>query len=150
VIWHGSEKPIADNNSPFGRQLNRRIDVRLIGTSNQEFGQFYLVRPGATVSALVSSMNISDQELRKLNGLSGDLEAYKPIRITEQVDPNYELLVPADIESDSDFVYFVKQGENLQSVSQKFNVPEEVILEQNGLSSPTLTPGQRLIIYKKN
>lgn len=150
VIWHGSEKPIADNNSPFGRQLNRRIDVRLIGSNRQDFGQFYLIRPGATISSLANSMNISDQEIRKLNGLEGDLEAYRPIRITQQVEPNYDLLVPADIESDSDFVYFVKEGETIQSVSKKFNVPEEIIMEQNRLNSTTLKSGQRLIIYKKN
>jgi outer membrane protein OmpA-like peptidoglycan-associated protein/LysM repeat protein len=153
VIWHGSEKPIADNSNPYGRQLNRRIDVRLIGKRHETFGNFYLIRPGATVSKISSSMGVSVENIRKLNGLeSGDLAVYQPIRLkkSEEIEPDYNLVVPADIKSGSDFVYTVSPGDNLQIVAKKFNVPEELIMEQNGLTSTVLEPGTRLIIYPKN
>ncbi len=153
VIWHGSEKPIADNNNPYGRQLNRRIDVRLIGKGKESFGNFYLIRPGATVTKISSSMKVTAQIIRDLNNLQGgELQAYKPIRLksSDRIDPDYNLVVPADIKSGSDFIYTVQPGDNLEVVSKKFNVPEELIMEQNDLSSTDLEPGTRLIIYPKN
>ncbi|MEO9871468.1 OmpA family protein [Ekhidna sp.] len=153
VIWHGSEKPIADNNNPYGRQLNRRIDVRLIGKRHESFGNFYLIRPGATVSKISSSMGVPAEQVRSLNGLKGDnLEDYRPIRLkkSDNLEPDFNLVVPADIRSGSDFVYTVQAGDNLEIVSKKFNVPEELIMEQNGLTSTQLEPGSRLIIYPKN
>ena len=154
VIWHGSEKPIADNNNPYGRQLNRRIDVRLIGRSEEFFGNFYLIRPGATVNKLAGSMGVPGEVIRRLNGLgSGDLSTYQPVRLKKaegEIEPDYNLVVPADIKSGSDFIYTVQAGDNLQIVSKKFNVPEELIMEQNGLNSTRLEPGTRLIIYPKN
>ncbi|MEO1255753.1 MAG: LysM peptidoglycan-binding domain-containing protein, partial [Bacteroidota bacterium] len=153
VIWHGSEKPIADNGNPYGRQLNRRIDVRLLGKKKESFGNFYLIRPGATVSKISNSMNVSETDIRSLNSLqSSDVQPYKPIRLksSSQINPDYNLVVPADIRSGSDFIYTVQRGDDLEIVSQKFNVPEELIMEQNGLSSTKLEPGTRLIIYPKN
>lgn len=152
VIWHGSGKPIADNGNPYGRQINRRIDVRLIGKRSASFGNFFLIRPGATVSKISGSMGVSADEIRSLNGLAGELKAYQPIRLkkTDKLEPDFNLVVPADIKSGSDFVYTVRSGDDLSIVAEKFNVPEELIIEQNGLSSTRLEPGTRLIIYPKN
>ena len=153
VIWHGSEKPIADNNNPYGRQLNRRIDVRLIGKNRESFGNFYLIRPGATINKISSSMNVSSETIRNLNNLQNtEVKPYTPIRLksANRINPDYNLVVPADIRSGSDFIYTVQPGDDLEAVSRKFNVPEELIMEQNDLSSTRLEPGTRLIIYPKN
>lgn len=152
VIWHGSEKPIADNSNPYGRQLNRRIDVRLIGVRKESFGSFYLIRPGATISKLSASMQVTEGEIRRVNGLnSGDVSAYQPIRLAqENVTVDYALVVPADIKSGSDFVYTVQRGDDLESIAEKFNVPEELLMEQNNLESTSVDAGMRLIIYPKN
>lgn len=150
VIWHGAGKPIADNGNPYGRQINRRIDVRLLGRSEKDFGNFYLVRPGATVNKLAASFGLSDENIRSINGIRGDLKAYQPVRVkARRTEPDYNLVVPADISSGKDFIYTVKPGDDLSKVAQKFNVPEELLMEQNNLSSTTLEPGTRLIIYPK-
>ncbi len=151
VIWHGAGKPIANNDDPFGRQLNRRLDIRLLGKSKKNFGSFYLVRPGANLAKLAASFRIPMQTIKNLNGISGDVAAYQPIRIKAgRSEINYDLVVPADVQADADFIYIVEQGDDLETVSSKFNVPEELLMEQNNLSSPQLTPGTRLIIYPKN
>jgi len=151
VIWHGQGKPIADNDNPYGRQLNRRIDVRLVGKTEKNFGNFYLVRPGATINNLSESFGISSQSIASLNGTSGDLKAYQPIRVKAgKSEPDFNLVVPADIKAGSDFIYTVKPGDNLQKVAQKFNVPEELLMEQNNLTGTSLEPGTQLIIYPKN
>lgn len=148
VIWHGQGKPIADNDSPFGRQLNRRLDLRLINQTEQDFGRFYLVRPAADIYSLAGSFDVTAQHIRDLNGLTAGVRAYQPIRIKEgSKRPDYNLVIPADIVSNSDFIYIVKYGDNLEKVATKFNVPEELLLEQNNLYSTDLIPGTSLIIY---
>ncbi|MEM6642385.1 MAG: OmpA family protein [Bacteroidota bacterium] len=151
VIWHGAGKPIANNDDPFGRQLNRRLDVRLIGKSEKNFGNFYLVRPGATLSKVAQSFGIPANSIKRLNGINGDLAAYQPIRVkagNSAID--YDLLVPADVQADADFIYTVLQGDTLEKVAEKFNVSKEVLIEQNGLPSPDILPGMELVIYPKD
>ena len=151
VIWHGAGKPIANNDDPFGRQLNRRLDIRLLGKTRKNFGSFYLVRPGANIAKLAASFRIPMQTIKRLNGISGDVSAYQPIRVKGSgAEIDYNLVVPADVQADADFVYTVLQGDDLEKVSTKFNVPEELLMEQNNLSSTQLTPGMKLIIYPKN
>ena len=63
---------------------------------------------------------------------------------------DYNLVVPADVNPNADFVYTVLKGDSLEKVAQKFSVPEELLMEQNNLSSTVLTPGSQLIIYPKD
>ncbi|MEM9896975.1 MAG: OmpA family protein, partial [Bacteroidota bacterium] len=153
VIWHGSEKPLADNSNPFGRQLNRRVDVRLIANTEVDFGSFYLVRPGTSLNMLARSMRISPQVIVDANKLSGsELVAYQPVRIksNEAGEPDYNLVIPADIGSTRQFLYTVKSGESVSTIAEKFQVPEELIMEQNDLFSLRVDPGTVLIIYSAN
>lgn len=150
VIWHGAGKPIADNDNPFGRRLNRRLDIRLIGKEERSFGNFYLVRPGATLNSISESFGLDPYIIRFINGIE-DVEAYQPIRIKAgRPIVDYNLVVPADVNPNADFVYTVLKGDSLEKVAQKFSVPEELLMEQNNLSSTVLTPGSQLIIYPKD
>ncbi len=151
VIWHGQGNPIADNDNPFGRQLNRRIDVRLVGRSKKNFGNFYLVKPAANINSLAQSFGLDVQSIRTINGLSGDVEAYQPIRLKAgNLKPDYNLVVPADILPEADFIYLVKPDDTINKVAQRFNVSEEILMKKNNLDSKQLKPGMRLVIFKED
>jgi len=43
--------------------------------------------------------------------------------------------------------YSVREGETIYSVAERFQIPEELLMEINGLRNPNLKPGQLLNIY---
>lgn len=152
VVWHGFEKPIASNDNPYGRQLNRRMDIRMLGTSEINFntGTYFLVRPKATLAAISRSLGISVQEIMRMNGLnSQEIRAYQPIRIisNKKLNVDSNLLVPSNSALASNVIYVVKQGDTIADVARRFNVPEELIMEVNQLTSTQLTEGMELQIY---
>ncbi len=55
--------------------------------------------------------------------------------------------MPADFNIKTDFRYTVQQGDDVIKLAKKFNVPEELILELNGLTNLKLTPGTKIKIY---
>ncbi|MEP1095343.1 MAG: OmpA family protein [Cyclobacteriaceae bacterium] len=151
VVWHGFEKPIASNDNPYGRQLNRRMDIRMLGTSKINFtaGQYFLVRPSASLTAIATNLGVSVNEIMATNGLtSSSVREYQPLRIksskTQSVDSN--LLVPSNSSIASNTIYVVKRGETIADISKRFNMPEELIMEINELTSPTLKEGMELQI----
>lgn len=156
VIWHGFEKPIAANDNPIGRQLNRRMDIWITSTNPNDklnLGHFFLVRPEASLAAIAQSLDLTIDELKKMNGLtSNTIAAYEPIRVvsSRKLNPDLALVVPADFNIVTDFRYTVQQGDDVIKVARKFNVPEELILEMNGLSTMKLTPGTKIKIYPGN
>lgn len=151
VVWHGFEKPIASNDNPYGRQLNRRMDIRMLGESTINFtaGQYFLVRPKATLAAISRNLGVSVNEIMTTNGLtSQNIREYQPLRVrsnkTLNVDSN--LLVASNSSVATNTIYIVKRGETLADIAKKFNMPEELILEANNLDSPQLTEGMELQI----
>lgn len=155
VVWHGFDQPIASNDNPYGRQLNRRMDIRMIGKSKISFDKssYFLVRPGATLSSISRSLGVSVNSIMTTNGLnSEEIRPYQPLRIKSNkaltVDQN--LLVPANSSTATNFIYVVKQGDTLESISRKFNVPEELLMEINDLQGTKLSPGQEIQVSSGN
>ena len=155
VVWHGFDQPIASNDNPYGRQLNRRMDIRMIGKSKISFASssYFLVRPGATLSSISRSLGVSVQNIMQTNGLTSEsLKPYQPLRIksSKKLSVDQNLLFPADATTATNFIYVVKQGDTLESIAAKFNVPEELLMEINNLDSFNLTPGTELQISSGN
>ncbi|MEQ9403313.1 MAG: LysM peptidoglycan-binding domain-containing protein [Cyclobacteriaceae bacterium] len=156
VVWHGFEKPIASNDNPYGRQLNRRMDIRMLGTNKFSFnsGQYFLVKPKATLASIARSLGVSVSSIVETNGLSSqEVNAYQPIRIksNKKLNPDSGLLVSPDSpeansSEDDASVYVVKAGDTLESIARKFRVPEELLMELNSLRSPRVTVGMELKI----
>ncbi len=154
VQWYGKEQPKTVNSNPYGRQLNRRIDIELAANApiNYNPGVYFLVRPNATLQQIASNTQLSIADIKKWNGMtSNELEDYQPLRLKLKpgIEPNANLLIPANASVDDDFLYTVKSGENVISIAQKFNIPEELIMEMNNLTSPQLETGQVISIYVK-
>ena len=63
--------------------------------------------------------------------------------------PNLDMLVELNesVSVGNSFKYTVKAGENVTTIAEKFNLPEELVLEMNDLTSLKVNKGQVLNIY---
>ena len=154
INFFGQSKPITENSNAFGRQFNRRVDVILKDDEYIKYqpASIYLVRPKGTFYSIAKNFGVSIDEIRKWNGMDQEdvLQAYKPLRIKnpERLKPNLDMLVELNASVESGYrEYTVQSGDTLRSIAQKFNVPEELLMEINNLSSDRLKPGQKIRIY---
>ncbi len=154
LLSYGKNDPVASNSDEYGRQFNRRVEIILKSKSPISYAppSVYLIRPKATLYSIAKNFNLTVEEIMRLNGLSDPgLNAYKPIRILNPMNykPNLDMLVELNtsVSTSNNFKYTVKRGETVTSIAEKFNLPEELILEMNGLRSLSLDQGQTLNIY---
>ena len=151
VIWHGEGQPIASNGDPFGRQLNRRLDVRMISADEVQvsLGEIYLARPNVSFEKIAESFNLTVDQLKEQSGAtSTKLRAYQPIRVVNSSSsPDFSLVAPTKLKNLSSFVYKVLPGEDIEDISTKFNVPEELIMELNGVTPDGISAGMEIKIY---
>ena len=154
VLAYGKNNPVASNTDEYGRQFNRRAEV--IIKSHQPINYLpptvYLIRPKATLYSISKNFNLTVDEVMRLNGLSKpSIDAYKPIRIDnpQGIKPNLDMLVELNesVKTANNFKYTVKPGESIITIAEKFNLPEELLMEMNGLTSHELRNGQVLNIY---
>ncbi|MCU0429673.1 MAG: LysM peptidoglycan-binding domain-containing protein [Cytophagaceae bacterium] len=83
VNAQGESNFVAENTSEAGRQLNRRVEFYIRGGKNYETDFVTTITPpDKTIYALASEYNMSVEELKSANGLTGDeLKAYAPLRV---------------------------------------------------------------------
>lgn len=84
----GEGIPIATNNNPAGRQLNRRVEFYIIGGSGYEAkAMAYIIEPKTTLYSVAKKFNMTVEELKQINGISGEkIEAYRPLRVRRTGD----------------------------------------------------------------
>jgi peptidoglycan-associated lipoprotein len=84
----GETKPVATNDNPAGRQLNRRIEFYIVGGPGYEAKTMtYIADPNSTLAEIAQKFNMTIEELKELNALNQDaLEAYQPMRVRRTGD----------------------------------------------------------------
>ncbi len=157
ITAEGEGKPLATNNTPAGRQLNRRIEFFIIGGPGyQTEAMTYVVEPKTTLYSVARKYNMTVDELKKLNGLEGDnLIAYRPLRVKRVGE---DIIAPetknntktsANTSSPSNEKYYIVQPKNtIFSIAKEYGITPEELKELNGLKSNNIVVGQRLRIKK--
>ena len=146
----GKASPAASNLNRYGRQLNRRVEFEIFGKDVDFVSSYttYIVRPKTTLYSLARSFDMTVDELIKINGLtSKTISAYSPIRVNKTNKVDYGLVFQGSASPKGYQQYSVREGETIYSVAERFQIPEELLMEINGLSNPNLKPGQLLNIY---
>ncbi len=88
----------------------------------------YVVQPGDTLWSIAQAHNMTVQQLKDLNGLTGD-----------DIYPGQVLIV-----SGAAVYHTVQAGETLWGIAQMYSTTVDVIKSLNGLTSDVIQPGQRL------
>lgn len=101
--------------------------------------QVYKVLPGETLKDIASKFQISEEELKKLNG---------DVDITNIA--NGYMIVPVNNASLYD-TYKIQKGDTIYSIASKYGVPPETLILLNGLDeNDYIYPGEELLLPKNN
>jgi len=152
VYAKGEGDPVANNITTYGRAFNRRVEIEVYSSKPLpvEVAKFFVVRPNVTYREISSEFKIPENQLLVMNGAtSGEIKPYTPIRVEgkPEVKPSLNLLVELNSHAVNFKQYKVKQGESIITIAEKFNLPEELLIELNGLQGVNVTPGSIIDIY---
>jgi outer membrane protein OmpA-like peptidoglycan-associated protein/LysM repeat protein/tetratricopeptide (TPR) repeat protein len=91
----GNKKPVGNNNSFIGRQLNRRVEFSIIGGTEkyEPTAMAYVIEPRLTLYSIAKMFGMTVDELKELNGITeSDIKAYSVIRVRRP--PNADIIAP--------------------------------------------------------
>ncbi len=153
INFHGLYKPVTTNLSRYGRQFNRRVEIKLQSSGPIDYDPpiVYLIRPEGTLFSIANHFNTTVDELKALNGITqNSINAFEPIRVRNPMHkrPLLKMLVELNTSVDTGLKnYTVQRGDTLESIAQKYNLPEEFIMEINNMTTREIAVGQVLKIY---
>lgn len=100
----------------------------------------YQVERGDTLYSIALKYNTNVDTLKKINNLSSNT-----------LSIGQKILVPkdSDIKEDDYDLYIVQRGDSLWSISRKFNITVNDLIELNNLKNLTLQPNQGLLVPKQ-
>ncbi len=137
--------PLLNNRLIFNLVTNKKLDVTVYKT--------IVSRDELLVSDLAENLNVSEENLESLNDFKNKLiDKYTPIIVEATKAKNLSLDVAIDLSSVGlvQLEYKVNDGESVITIAEKFNIPEELIMEMNNLSSSLVDPGKVLKMYIRN
>ncbi|HTF80071.1 MAG TPA: OmpA family protein, partial [Cytophagales bacterium] len=173
VQGFGEDSPLASNDNPIGRQLNRRLDFGIIGVDSiRSFGQVYISTIDQTLQDVAKEFKVPIATLRKMNGLSSDeLQPFRPVRIPSdgtqiisevtlnmangtdynKYNKQYDNANVSALEHKGQITkvgeetfYVVAKGNTVYSISKFFRMKPEELIELNALNGFEIKLGQRL------
>ena len=136
-------KALAEKNMP-----------RLHSVASTEY-KTHIISKGETLSRICKRYNVNTTTLLKVNNLeSGKLVAGTRLRIPFRT-VHYRILpegIDASVAAKDDLIlHTIKKGETISKISQQYQIPIELIVSWNGLSSiHRITAGQQLALYLSN
>ena len=147
VIAKGERYPAAPNETPIGRQLNRRVEFVSKGADLKPIASTYIIEPKSTLYSLAKKYGITVDELKKLNGINTDhIEAYRPLRVpTGNMFSTTQ--TPSQKKDDTNTLaasttYVVKNGDTIFSIAVANNMTVERLIELNKINGTFIKPGQ--------
>ncbi len=94
----------------------------------------HVVQQGESISLIASKYGISPGEIMSLNNLSSNY-----------LTPGQTLIIKKEPATDSRY-HVVKPGETLYSIAKRYGVNISKLRELNGISTRSLTPGQKILV----
>ncbi len=122
----------------IGQSLKIPSDVESTGESDDIlYNNTYIVQRGDSLWSIANKNNVSINELKNINNLTSDILTVGQI-----------LKLPSATTNNlyNSNLYVVEKGDNLWSISRKYNVSINALRMINNLTSDVLTIGQTLII----
>ena len=100
--------------------------------------QVYQVSSNETISSIAKKLNISLDELNRINGIRDDIVLKEGSYIIIPKNNNYK-------------TYQVKQGDNLYQIARSNNVDYDILVRLNGLKADEyIYPNQEILIPTSN
>ncbi len=173
VQGFGEDAPLASNDNPIGRQLNRRLDFGIIGADSiKSYGQVYITSIDQTVDEVATMFKVPQTEIRRMNGVTTTkLQSFRPVRLpgdgihiisditlsmangTEynKYNKQYDNANVAALgnkgeisQEDGQTYYIVAKGNTVYSISKFFRMKPEELIQLNELDGFEIKFGQKL------
>ena len=147
---YGEKTPAFNNSSALGRQLNRRVEIRVQGVPFNSTLQVFLARPGVDLTKLSEATGLLESDIKTWNGLQEtDLQPYQPVRLPIDIDYNsikHLVYKPGAYMSVSEKpnYHIVKYGENLFRLAKKYETTVNALEELNNITASDLRAGQQI------
>lgn len=124
---------LTSSNLEIGQQLKLKSDSNNSSNKNQ-----YIVKRGDTLYSIALKNNTTVDKLRELNNLN-----------TNTLTIGQILALPIETNIEEYDIYIVKKGDSLWSISRKFNIDINDLIELNNLNDLTLRINQSILVPKQ-
>lgn len=153
TVSQGELRPAYDNSTSLGRQLNRRVEVKVEGISFQSPLITYLVKPNVTLAMIAAATGISEDQIMVWNDLRNkQLKPNQPIRLPVSIGPEKLesiLYYPQETQptSKENEYHTVAEGESLYKLARMYGTSVQKLEDLNGISATDLVIGQQIRVW---
>ena len=103
----------------------------------EEVSDYYIVEKGDTLYSISRKFNIPVEKIKQINNLTNNIISIGQILYLQEQNNNYD-------------TYIVQKGDSLYSISRKFNIPVNELIDINNLNNLTLQINQELLVPKQD